>query len=318
MNEFDDLDSAFKWALENVLRTGKLVAPRRIDTIERNGCALRLLEPRARLVGNAERKWNVGYALGDVLWHFAASKQLSFISYYSKNWQKYSDDGLTIAGSCYGHKIFSAFNGAPSQWECARQLLNSDPDTRRCVISTYGPADLMAAASSKDVPCCHTLQFLIRNDRLCLIVYMRSNDLMFGFTYDIFLFTMLQERMALELGIPLGWYEHVVGSLHLYERDVEWAKRIVAAPGPPVGSMAKMEHIEELPHILESERILRESGELPIGIEKDCCGYWRDVVAVLSKFRMWRTKNILTPGMELMRVQDPAMASLLASLQTEK
>ena len=48
---------------------------------------------------------------------------------------------------------------------------------------------------------------------------MRSNDICKGFPYDVFQFTMLQLKMAKELGIEVGNYRHICGSLHCYEPD---------------------------------------------------------------------------------------------------
>jgi thymidylate synthase len=49
---------------------------------------------------------------------------------------------------------------------------------------------------------------------------MRSNDLLWGFPYDINGFCFIQEFLASVLGLELGTYTHIVGSLHLYtERE---------------------------------------------------------------------------------------------------
>jgi thymidylate synthase len=48
---------------------------------------------------------------------------------------------------------------------------------------------------------------------------MRSNDIWMGFPYDVFSFTAMQCLMAMELGLGIGTYTHIAGSLHLYERN---------------------------------------------------------------------------------------------------
>lgn len=48
---------------------------------------------------------------------------------------------------------------------------------------------------------------------------MRSCDLWYGFPYDVFNFCNLQVLLSMELGVELGTYTHICGSLHLYERD---------------------------------------------------------------------------------------------------
>lgn len=61
---------------------------------------------------------------------------------------------------------------------------------------------------------------MIRNNRLNLIVNMRSNDIFKGLTFDVFQFTLLQELMAAELGVELGTYTHIDNNLHVYENDI--------------------------------------------------------------------------------------------------
>lgn len=50
-------------------------------------------------------------------------------------------------------------------------------------------------------------------------VMMRSNDVVLGFTNDLFTFTMFQEYVSSQTGIPLGTYSHFASSFHIYERD---------------------------------------------------------------------------------------------------
>ena len=48
---------------------------------------------------------------------------------------------------------------------------------------------------------------------------MRSNDVWLGLPYDVFCFTSIQCLISEEIGIPLGWYQHQVGSLHVYDAN---------------------------------------------------------------------------------------------------
>ena len=82
--------------------------------------------------------------------------------------------------------------------------------------------------NTKDVTCTFILQFFIRNNKLDLIVNMRSNDLMFGTTYDVFMFTFLQELMAAELGIDVGVYKHVANNMHIYMKDMPKINEILS------------------------------------------------------------------------------------------
>jgi thymidylate synthase len=57
--------------------------------------------------------------------------------------------------------------------------------------------DLYDQRRTCDVPCTLTLQFLIRQGRLDMIVNMRSNDLLWGFSYDITQFAFVQRLLAM-------------------------------------------------------------------------------------------------------------------------
>ena len=58
-----------------------------------------------------------------------------------------------------------------------------------------------------------------------MTTYMRSNDIWMGFPYDVFQFTAMQILLSMQLGVELGTYTHISGSLHLYERDLVVAKK---------------------------------------------------------------------------------------------
>ena len=63
------------------------------------------------------------------------------------------------------------------------------------------------------------MQFLVRRGSLHMVVHMRSNDAFLGLSHDIFAFTFIQELVARSLGLKLGTYKHMVGSLHIYDVD---------------------------------------------------------------------------------------------------
>ena len=75
---------------------------------------------------------------------------------------------------------------------------------------------------------------------------MRSNDIVLGFTNDVFQFTMLQEAMLVELKkhypeLKLGQYFHNAGSMHIYDRHFEMANKIIVDPDALEVSMAPMD-----------------------------------------------------------------------------
>jgi thymidylate synthase len=165
-------------------------------------------------------------AIGELCWHLSGSDDLSAIAYYAPRWREFSDDGSRVVGSCYGKHVFGKNGSEVSQWDRVIQLLAIDPTSRRALL-TFHEAPITAHA--KDIACATAMQFFVRNNALDAIVYMRSNDVIRGLPYDILLFTMLQELMAATLGVEVGKYYHICGSLHLYERHYRLAEKIVTS-----------------------------------------------------------------------------------------
>jgi len=60
-----------------------------------------------------------------------------------------------------------------------------------------------------------------------MIVNMRSNDLIKGYPNDVTEFQWIQEIIAGWLGLELGTYSHIVGSLHVYDSDLKVAGELI-------------------------------------------------------------------------------------------
>jgi thymidylate synthase len=276
---FESLDDVQNWALTALLDHGSPVTTRGMPTLELFPVSFTLTRPRRRCITNPERRWNLPLAIGEFCWHATGSNDVRFIEYYAPRWREFTD-GIEILGSCYGHHIFSRKDGNPSQWERLVRLLRTERHSRRAVLQLFTPHPGLDP-DAKDAPCTCSVQFLVRNDQLHTIVYMRSNDSIWGLPYDVFLFTMLQELLAIELGTELGLYHHFVGSLHLYRRHFELARRIIACPSRLDYEMPPMEAHIELPSFLKLEERIRAK----ISIEGKTEGlhpYWRDLLDVLQ------------------------------------
>lgn len=175
-----------------------------------------ITDPTRNIVQSDIRKLNLRYMIGEMLWYLSANNNLSEIQKYTHAWDRMSADGLTV-NSNYGHKIHKFYGF--DQWEFVKETLKNDPNSRQAVIHIKDPG-----VHSKDTPCTVCLQFFVRDNKLYLTTYMRSNDVWMGLPYDIFTFTCYQIRMAMELGYDLGCYTHIAGSLHLYERNSKLEK----------------------------------------------------------------------------------------------
>lgn len=172
-----------------------------------------IADPTRGIVDSQERNMPIRYAIGELLWYLSGSNKLKDIKQYSKFWENISDNGETL-NSAYGHRIHTRFGF--DQWDYAKQLLTKDPYSRQAVIHIKDADN----TPTRDTPCTVALQYQIRDGALYASTFMRSNDIWLGFPFDVFCFTAMQIKMAMELGVDIGDYTHFVGSLHLYAKDV--------------------------------------------------------------------------------------------------
>jgi len=273
------LDDLLNEVFRRLITTGQETYPTKGKAFELTGAVLELTNPRARM-SRTEARALIFSWLGELLWYLAGSDELKFIRYYIK---EYPSDGagVTTVRAAYGPRLR---NKNRDQLMGVIDLLRSKPDTRRAVIPIFLPKD--TENDLPEVPCTCTLQFLLRNRRLELIVHMRSNDAYLGLPGDIFAFTMIQELVAAALNVQPGRYKHLVGSLHLYEKHRKKAQQFLSEGFQETTAMPIMPSEKPFLHI---ERLLRFERATRLGkrpqIPKGLPVYWQDLATLLSIFR---------------------------------
>ena len=170
-------------------------------------------DPTRCIMMNKIRKMSMRYAIGEMLWYMSGKNDLCEIQKYTSAWDRMSDDGETV-NSNYGYCIKHKYGF--DQWEYVKNMLADNPGSRQAVIHIKTADD----KQSNDVNCTVCLQFFVREGKLYMTTYMRSNDIWLGFPYDVFQFAAMQVLLSMELGLELGTYTHIAGSLHLYKRNV--------------------------------------------------------------------------------------------------
>jgi thymidylate synthase len=277
-------------------------APRGLKVKERLGVAFGIRNPRARLPYIVGRKFSITYMIAELLWYLSGENSTEWIANYSSFWRSISDDGET-ANSAYGARIFKSHpwiaEGVLNQWNYVKSELKQDPDSRRAVIHIRTPSDSVHA--KLDVPCTLTLQFFIRDGALHLMVNMRSSDIILGIAYDIPAFTLMQELLAMELGVETGTYMHVSNSLHIYERHFDMCEKIISNLNKltalkldkylgAMPSMPTLPPVDKLYYFEKQVRICSSAKEVMQVIELAHAefdhSYWKDWIRILAAHRL--------------------------------
>ena len=297
---FHGLDDAQVGILSHLLSHGTETSPRGLTTLESRGISFTIANPRARCIVNPIRKWSLPLALGELCWHLSEETRVDALAYYAPIWKNFADPTGHVRGSCYGAKALAG--GPESAWHRARTLLASDPESRRAVIYFNDHASHLEL-DCRDAACAVSLQFLIRGKKLESIVSMRSNDAVWGLPYDIFLFTFLQELMAVQLGLDVGPYRHFAASVHLYQKHFDLAKRMIAFRGDTEFSMPPMVSPDMIPTFLHFERLIR-TGDPAEPVARQYGGkqdatlplYWAELQDILRRYKRAKSAGWPTVG----------------------
>lgn len=134
-----------------------------------------------------------------------------------------SPEGLI--NSNYGWCIFSEENG--NQYAKVLGQLLGNPDSRRAVMIYNRPSmhDDYNVDGMSDFMCTNAVQYLYRNGKLNALVYMRSNDAVFGYKNDYAWQKYVLDHLCEEIEVPSGDIYWNVASLHVYERHFDLIKK---------------------------------------------------------------------------------------------
>ena len=219
----DTANDLFIDIAKTMLAEGTKRTARGLETIELRNVWLVLNNPSASVVTLPARAINHEYLKAELDWYMAGDPHVEKIAKASSFWTKLADTNGTV-NSNYGKLIMTDKWAGKSQFEWCIARLKEDPESRQAVLNYNQPVHKYEG--NKDFVCTLTQQFLIDNGALHSTVHMRSNDLIYGATYDIPWFVAVQALVADALDIPLGSYNHVAASLHVYKKHFKMLERI--------------------------------------------------------------------------------------------
>ncbi len=172
------------------------------------------LSPAQRVLFDARRDANPFFHLFEAIWMMAGRRDVAWISQFNGQMRSYSDDGLNF-NAAYGYR-WRNMRDQVDQLPIVAEMLRNDRDTRRAVLNIWDPGyDL--DTGWKDIACNLAVAFKIREGRLDMTVFNRSNDGIWGACgSNVVHFSVLMEWMAAAVGVPMGTYRQVTDSLHFY------------------------------------------------------------------------------------------------------
>lgn len=127
--------------------------------------------------------------------------------------KKYGD-----LGPVYGAQWRNFNNQGVDQLSEVINLLKTNPNSRRIIISAWNPVKISEMA----LPPCHSfMQFYVVNKKLSCQMYQRSADVFLGVPFNIASYALLTHMLAQVCDLEVGEFVHTTGDTHIYLNHLE-------------------------------------------------------------------------------------------------
>lgn len=248
VKKYGSMDEAYYPVYADVRDNGDVYNHRegRVCT-EMRPYVFQLTDPTKALFTGSERRMNYRFWAAETLgyiagWGLYRGKQYAdLLVKLNSNYANFRDayTGLLHKMVCYG-------DGFGPGLAKAYETLSKGPNRRQAIVYIGGPE---TRHTYEDNPCLATAQFFVEYDyiedgkfasrvennlpfgrrepKLSALFHIRSNDLNWGFPYDVASFCAIQIAMAGALGMAVGTYTHMATSLHYYHTGAAMGE------GPP-------------------------------------------------------------------------------------
>jgi thymidylate synthase len=233
----DNVNDVFYYLCQLALGWPKEVRRGGVTMLDSPGpVSVEIHNPLKRVLNMPGRNNSLPAACAETLWVLAGRNDVEWLQFYLPRAPDFSDDGKTWRAG-YGPRLRGTTRDDEDEIERCDQFhhvvweLKKDPTSRRAVIDLLEPPNdytaLHRVGGTKDFSCNLTLSFMVRGGKLDLVVFCRSQDLIWGASgINWFEFTVMQELVANMIGVPVGIYYHVTNNLHVYSRHFNLVEKM--------------------------------------------------------------------------------------------
>jgi|TARA_R110002073_G_scaffold44520_2_gene123350 thymidylate synthase len=167
------------------------------------------------------KKLHLKSIIHELLWFLTGDTNIKYLQDNGvKIWDEWADENGDL-GPVYGHQWRSwptPDGGTVDQISQLVQMIRTNPDSRRLLVSAWNVADVDHMA----LPPCHCLfQFYVADGKLSCQLYQRSADIFLGVPFNIASYALLTQMMAQVCDLEVGEFIHTFGDAHLYSNHLE-------------------------------------------------------------------------------------------------
>ncbi len=179
------------------------------------------------------KKLHLKSIVHELLWFLRGETNVRYLREHGVTiWDEWADENGDL-GPVYGvqWRAWRCADGRTvDQIARAVELLRSDPDSRRIVVSAWNVGELSQMALT---PCHAFFQFHVADGRLSCQLYQRSADIFLGVPFNIASYSLLTQMIAQQCDLGAGEFIWTGGDCHLYVNHLEQARtQLVREPRP--------------------------------------------------------------------------------------
>lgn len=164
-------------------------------------------------------------AIDELLWIWQKkSNKISDLN--SHIWDEWMGEDGTI-GKAYGYQLGVKHKYKEGEFDQVDRVLydlKNNPYSRRIMTNIYTFADLN---EMNLYPCAYSMTFNVVGNKLNAILNQRSQDTIMANNWNVVQYSVLVHMLAQVSGLEAGELVHVISDMHIYDRHVEIAKKLI-------------------------------------------------------------------------------------------
>ena len=167
----------------------------------------------------------------ELLWYLSGETHIRNLRQHTKIWDAWtSEEKKWEVGKMYGYQWvkwdkynLNSNNGSIehshiNQIQNVIDLIRTNPDSRRMVVSAWNPSVLKEIA----LPSCHAFFiFNVTNGKLNCHLTQRSGDIALGIPFNLACYATLTQMIAQETNLEMGEFSHFINDAHIYENHIQ-------------------------------------------------------------------------------------------------
>ena len=182
----------------------------------------------------------------ELLWFLRGDTNVRYLHEHDVTiWDEWANENGDL-GPVYGAQWRAwptADGGHVDQIQRALDLIRTNPDSRRIIVSAWNVGELAEMALQ---PCHALFQFYVANGRLSCQLYQRSADVFLGVPFNIASYALLLHMMAQQTDLRPGELIWTGGDCHLYLNHLEQAQQLLGREPLPLPRLSIQRRPESL------------------------------------------------------------------------